>query len=57
MATVLRNDDLLTRFQFRRGASRLGTNARIPQPKEDFLHDNAKYGRYIFIALAAPPSK
>ena len=53
MATVLRNDDFLTRARFRRGASHLGTNDRIPQPKDDFLHDNVEYGRYIFTALAA----
>lgn len=53
MATVLRNDDSSIRARFRRGASRLATDDRIRQPKDDFLHDNADYGRYIFTALAA----
>ena len=50
---MLRNDDFLTGARFRRGACRLGTRDRFPQPKADFLHDNTKYGRYSFTALAA----
>lgn len=49
----VRKDDFFTRARFRRGATRLGTDDTTPQPKDDFLHDNAEYGRYILTGLAA----
>lgn len=50
---AVRKDDFFTRARFRRGATRLGTDDTTPQPKDDFLHGNADYGRHILTGLAA----